>query len=90
MLTHCASYGLLPQPARVEWNPSAGLFYLHSAVHQDKQKLNNLNLEELRRVKKEMQLVGGSNLDVHMIPPDKKAEFTEEVDALIATKSIQA
>lgn len=89
MLTS-ASYNLLPHPVRVEWCTATEGFYLRTSVHQDQQKLSNLNLEDLQRVKTEMQLLGGSNLDFHMMPPHKKTDFPMEVDALIESKSVHA
>jgi hypothetical protein len=84
-LAACPSYHLLPQPLRVEWCQSTRLFYLHS-TSQHEQQLAKLNLHELLRVKTELQLVGGSNLDVRSVPAHKRADLPGEVDALIVAK----
>lgn len=77
------SYHLLPQPLRVEWCEAACRFRLHGG---GKQELPELELQELQRIRTEMQLVGGSNLDIRMVPGHKRADLASEVDSLIESK----
>ena len=78
-----SSYHLLPHPLQVKWCPSTKLFYLHNASEHERQ-LAKLSLHELQRVKTELQLIGGSNLDVRSVPVHKRADLLWEVDALLA------
>lgn len=82
-LVPCLSYHLLPQPMRVEWCDATGRFCLHGG---GKQELLEMELEELQRIRTEMQLVGGSNLDIRTLPAHKRGDLASEVDSLIESK----
>jgi hypothetical protein len=82
-LVSCLSYHLLPQPLRVEWCDATARFCLHGG---GKQELPELELEELQRIRTEMQLVGGSNLDIRTLPAHKRGDLASEVDSLIESK----
>ena len=77
------SYHLLPQPLRVEWSEAACRFRLHGG---EKQELPELELQELQRIRTEMHLLGGSNLDIRTVPGHKRADLASEVDSLIQSK----
>ena len=80
-------YFLLPKPMFVEWNELMCAFYLGDEVRFGMPLVHRETLE-LQQLKTEMDLLGGSNLDLRKVSIDKRTHFKNEISRLLEERKL--